>query len=254
MPDRIILVNFNTIIMLTHQDLQKCLFLDIETVSQFQTMEEMPLRFQDLWAKKSQTIQGNTAPVQKPASEMYADRAGIYAEFGKIICISCGFLIQKDGQWVFRVKSFSGTDEAVLLRDFGSMLQRSAFTRLCAHNGKEFDFPYLCRRMLILGLDIPPQLDLQGKKPWETGHLDTMELWKFGDYKSYTSLDLLSAVMGIPSPKDDISGAEVGRVFWQENGLDRIRIYCEKDVLTTCQILLRMNRLPLLNEAQIEIV
>jgi len=241
--------------MLTHTELQKCLFLDIETTSQFPRFEDMPQRFQDLWTRKSQTLQASIHPdAQKSPAELYPERAGIYAEFGKVICISCGFLIQKEGKWLLRVKSFSGNDEAQLLKAFQEMLQRSAFTRLCAHNGKEFDFPYLCRRMLIAGINLPPQLDLQGKKPWETGHLDTLELWKFGDYKSYTSLDLLSAVLGIPSPKDDISGADVGRVYWTENGLDRIRIYCEKDVVTTCQILLRMNLLPVIEDEAIEIV
>lgn len=235
--------------MFSYQDIQSYLFIDIETVSAVSAFEELPPRMQELWTKKSQVLQHNSA--DKSASEMFTERAAIYAEFGRIICISCGFMTLQEGKPVFRLKSFSGDSEPQVLREFAQMLQKSAFKKLCAHNGKEFDFPYLCRRMLIQGIQIPDALNLQGKKPWETGHLDTMELWKFGDFKAYTSLDLLSAVFNIPTPKDDISGADVGRVYWKENGLDRIRQYCEKDVLTTCQILLKMGNLPLLDEQQV---
>lgn len=240
--------------MLSYPELQKCLFLDIETVSDKETCAELPPRMQDLWSYKSTVLQNQPGREVIPADRHYEEKAAIYAEFGRIICISCGFLFEKGGQWGFRIKSFYGHDEVTLLKAFSEMLARSAqFSRLCAHNGKEFDFPYICRRLMIRGLSLPVQLDTQGKKPWETGHLDTMELWKFGDYKSFTSLDLLSAVLDIPSPKDDISGADVGRVYWKENGLDRIRTYCEKDVLTTCQVLLKLNHHPLIAPEMVEI-
>ncbi len=238
--------------MFTLQELHKCLFLDIETVSEKEHLEGLSDRMKALWSRKALSLQSHSQSAGKSDAELYEERAGIYAEFGKVICISCGYLTSKDGHHGFRIKSFFGDDEKKVLSEFAAMLEKSHFTRLCAHNGKEFDYPYLCRRMLILGIDIPALLNMQGKKPWENGHLDTMELWKFGDYKSFTSLDLLSAILGIDSPKDDISGADVGRVFWKEQGLERIRQYCEKDVLTTCQVLLKMSRLPEIEANRIE--
>jgi uncharacterized protein YprB with RNaseH-like and TPR domain len=124
---------------------------------------------------------------------------------------------------------------------------------LCAHNGKEFDYPYLIRRILINGLEVPSILNLSGKKPWEVNHIDTMELWKFGDYKHYTSLELLATVFGISSPKDDINGSDVGRVYWQENDLQRIVKYCQKDVVTIVNLLLRFKGKPMMGEESIQI-
>ena len=179
-----------------------------------------------------------------PPSHLYQSRAAIFAEFGKVVCISCGFIRYQDDKPHFKLKSFSGNDEQRLLADFAAMLnpftQKSERT-LCAHNGKEFDFPYLGRRYLINGLPLPAILgEMQSKKPWEVRLLDTMQLWKFGDYKSFTSLDLLCAVFGVPSPKDDIDGSQVGRVFWVEQDYARIARYCERDVVATAQVLLRM--------------
>jgi DNA polymerase elongation subunit (family B) len=177
------------------------------------------------------------------------------AEFGKIICISVGIFTKKKESLSLRVKSFYGDEEKVVIQVFIDLLNKQSDSLiLFAHNGKEFDFPYLCRRMLINGLQIPSQLNIQGKKPWEIMHLDTMDLWKFGDYKNYTSLKLLAAVFNIPSPKDDIDGSMVHKVYWEENDLERIRIYCEKDVITTAQILLKFKSLPVLSTDKITIV
>lgn len=207
------------------------LFLDIETVPQFGSYDEMPEHLQRLWDKKSASM---LKEEELPAD--FYHRAGIYAEFGKIICISAGVFTSAE---TFRIKSFFGHDEAKVLEDFSSMLEKSFSMPdkvLCAHNGKEFDFPYLCRRMLIHGMKLPSILDIRGKKPWEVQHLDTMELWKFGDYKSYTSLNLLAAVFGIPTPKDDIDGSMVWEVYWKQNDLERIVTYCQKDVVTIAQL------------------
>lgn len=236
--------------MLQYTDLLSVLFLDIETVSKNPDYSQVEERLQSLWEKKSGQLQHGKS--EKTPSEMYHERAGIYAEFGKIICISCGVVVRSETGFTFRLKSYHGDDEKKILQDFSEMLNRSAGIKsLCAHNGKEFDFPYISRRLLIQGLPIPGILNLQGKKPWEVSHLDTMELWKFGDYKAYTSLDLLAAVFDIPTPKDDISGADVGRVYWQEKNIERIKSYCEKDVITTCQVLLRMNGLNPFKQEQI---
>lgn len=236
--------------MLDHIDFQQVLVLDIETVPQYASFEEVPEDYQKLWDHKTrfQRREGESP-------EEFYSKAGILAEFGKIICISVGIFYKKADLLSLRIKSFYGDDEHALLQDFIQLLNKQADSLiLCAHNGKEFDFPYLCRRILINALKIPVQLNIQGKKPWEILHLDTMELWKFGDYKNYTSLNLLASVFNIPSPKDDIDGSMVHRVYWEENNLERIRIYCEKDVITTAQLLLRFKSLPILSEERINIV
>jgi 3'-5' exonuclease len=232
--------------------LDRILFLDIETVPQYPSYEAMPERFKTLWDHKSERIQTSGKEPSDPAG-VY-NRAGIYAEFGKIICISVG--IVKDG--TLRLKSYSSDDEYHLLTNFAQMLENwsgsSPEKLLCAHNGKEFDFPYLCRRMLINGIVIPAILDSGGKKPWEVRHIDTMEMWKFGDFKHYTSLELLAAIFGIPTPKDDIKGSDVHRVYYQEKDLPRIVRYCQKDVVTIVQLLRSYQNEKPIPEERIQVV
>jgi 3'-5' exonuclease len=229
------------------------LFLDIETVPQFPDYTSLPEDWKQLWDTKSVSLikyhEGQT-------NETIYPRAGIYAEFGKIVCISCGVLQGNSGQRKIIIKSFAGDDEKLLLQQFIDMLNKWAageLKYLCAHNGKEFDFPYLCRRMIINNLPIPAILNISGKKPWEVNHFDTLELWKFGDFKSYTSLNLLAHTLGIQTPKDDIDGSMVWEVYWKEKNLERIVTYCQKDVVTVAQILLRMNGEPLIEAGNIEI-
>ena len=222
------------------------LFLDIETVPQYPDYSGLPEDWKKLWDHKAVYLIRDKEK-DNPAS-IY-NRAGIYAEFGKIICISCGVLQGQGNERKMMLKSFAGEDEKILLYAFVEMLSKwsGGETKfLCAHNGKEFDFPYLCRRMVIHGIPIPPILQLSGKKPWEINHLDTLDLWKFGDFKSYTSLNLLALTLGIPTPKDDIDGSMVWEVYWKEKNLDRIVEYCQKDVVTVAQILLRMGGEPLI--------
>jgi predicted PolB exonuclease-like 3'-5' exonuclease len=229
------------------------LYLDIETVPQQPSFDGLPEEWKKLWELKSQPLLRNKE--EENASTIYP-RAGIYAEFGKIICISCGFMQGAGAEKKLILKSFAGDNEKELLAAFIDMLNKWSSTGnryLCAHNGKEFDFPYLCRRMIINELEIPSLLNIAGKKPWEVSHLDTMELWKFGDFKSYTSLNLLAHTLGIPTPKDDIDGSMVWEVYWKEKNLPRIVTYCQKDVVTVAQVLLRMGGESLIKEENIEI-
>lgn len=229
------------------------LFLDIETVSQFESYNYLPEDWRDLWALKAQFLLRNK---EEETIESIYERAGIYAEFGKIICISCGCIQGAGEDRKMVLKSFCDPDEKKLLKDFGDMLQNwsgDADKYLCAHNGKEFDYPYICRRMVINGIAIPEALKIAGRKPWEVRHLDTMEFWKFGDYKNYTSLKLLAKVLGVPSPKDDIDGSQVNGVYWIEKDLDRIVTYCQKDVVTLTQVLLRFHCQPLIKSENISI-
>jgi 3'-5' exonuclease len=229
------------------------LFLDIETVPQYSSYNEVPDDWKKLWGSKAQYLIRNK---EEETFETIYPRAGIYAEFGKIICISCGFVQGNSDSRKIVLKSFAGDDEKKLLFEFSDMLCKwsaDGTKSLCAHNGKEFDFPYLCRRMVINEIPIPAMLNTAGKKPWEVNHLDTMELWKFGDFKNYTSLNLLAHTLGIPTPKDDIDGSMVWEVFWKEKNLPRIVTYCQKDVITVAQVLLRLNGEPLIKEENIEI-
>ncbi len=231
--------------MLEQLDLQNLLVIDIETAPQYRNYQELPKHLQDLWEQKTIYQRKETS------AENFYQRAGIWAEFGKIICISAGVFTLGE-ETSLRIKSYCCAEEAGLLEDFAEMLKRRPANQiLCAHNGKEFDFPYLCRRMLINKINIPPQLQTFGKKPWETNHLDTMELWKFGDYKNYTSLNLLAAIFNIPTPKDDIDGSMVGHVYWEENDSERIKTYCQKDVVTTAQLLQRFRGEELIPEENI---
>jgi len=228
------------------------MFLDIETVPQQPSYDGLNPAMQNLWEKKSR--QFRTA--EQTAGEVY-ERAGIYSEFGKIICISVG-LINEKNPFKFRLKTFFGKDEKTILNDFSVMLLKFCRTHkeavLCAHNGKEFDFPYIARRMIINEMVIPGILDNAGKKPWEVNLLDTMDLWKFGDYKNYASLDLLTTILGIPTPKDDIDGSMVAGIYYDNDDLNRIVYYCEKDVLAIARVLLRFMNLPQIPEDRIESV
>lgn len=237
--------------MLHKLNLDDILFLDIETVPLHQQYSELSAETQMLWEEKTRYQRK-----EEISAEEFYDRAGIWAEFGKIVCISVGYFSFRHQQRTFRVTSFTG-EEKNLLEDF-SRLVNEHFSRpnklFCAHNGKEFDFPYISRRMIINGIEIPQKLQLFGKKPWEIPHLDTMEMWKFGDYKHYTSLKLLAHILGIPSPKDDIDGSEVRNVFYNEGDIDRIATYCEKDTITVAQILLRFRNDTLLDDDEILIL
>lgn len=234
--------------------LNNILFLDIETVSQYPKFEDMPDTWKELWGKKAEGLLRNSRDEQ--TIETIYDRAAIFSEFGKIICISCGVLQGHGENRMLIVKSFYGDDEKKILGDFCEMLSRwtpGSQKYLCAHNGKEFDFPYLCRRMVINNECIPELLSVSGKKPWEVNHLDTMELWRFGEYKNFTSLNLLAHVLNVPTSKDDIDGSMVGSVYWRERNIERIVHYCQKDVITLVQIYLRLNREALIPVQHIEI-
>lgn len=228
--------------------LKNLLFLDIETVPEHASFEDLSEEKKKLWEQKTQYQRK-----EEFNPEEFYDRAGIWAEFGKIVCISVGYFAFQGELRTFRIRSFHG-EEKQLLTEFRNLLENH-FSRpqhlLCAHNGKEFDFPYIARRMLIHNMELPAKLDLFGKKPWEVPHLDTLELWKFGDYKHYTSLKLLCNVLHIPSPKDDIDGSEVRDVYFLDQNIDRIITYCEKDVVAIAQVILRLRQETLLSEEEV---
>jgi DNA polymerase elongation subunit (family B) len=238
--------------MLEKINLHNILFLDIETVPETAEFSNLSKLKKELFAKKTE-YQRKTDDIS--VKEFY-QRAGIWAEFGKIVCISVGFFTSEISEQKFRVTSFFGEEEK-LLQEFKKLLV-SHFSKqehvLCAHNGKEFDFPYIARRMIIKGIKLPEKLNLFGKKPWEVAHLDTLDMWKFGDYKHYTSLQLLTNILGIPSPKDDIDGSQVADVYYKENNLERIVNYCEKDTISVAQLVLRYQNKPILSEKDIIVI
>lgn len=230
-------------------NLKEILFLDIETVPEFENWKDLSKETQELFDKKTQYQRK-----EKVTAEEFYDRAGIWAEFGKIICITVGYFVEIKKKKQLRLTSFFGDDESKVLVDFKELLDKHFNDKnnvLCAHNGKEFDFPFIARRMIIHQIQLPKKLNLFGKKPWEVPHLDTLDLWKFGDYKHYTSLKLLTSILGIPSPKDDIDGSEVADVYYKQKNIDRIVSYCEKDTIAVAQIILRFNNEKLLSEKDI---
>ena len=239
--------------MLIDIKIKNILFLDIETVPCAPRFEDLDITFQDLWTEKTAWQRKE----EYSPSEFYKLKAGVMAEFAKIICISVGYLFAEKNENHFRIKSFYGDNEKQIITDFNELLN-SQFNKkqhqLCAHNGKEFDFPFIARRTLINRLKLPALLDIAGKKPWEVNHLDTMELWKFGDYKHYTSIKLLAALFNIPTPKDDIDGSQVAGVYWNDKDIERIKKYCQKDTLTVAQLLLKYKGEELISENNIEFV
>lgn len=225
--------------MLNDLNIEEVLFIDIETAPIAPEFGKLSENWQKLWEHKMKT-QLNDG---ETAKDLY-QRAGIYAEFGRIICISMGYVTQKEGEKFYRVKSFFDENEKILINNFFQALQKFmkvGKSKLCAHNGQEFDFPYIARRAIVHGLNLPKILDIAGTKPWDIKDqlLDTLQLWKFGDYKHYTSLSLLCELFDIPTPKDDIDGSQVARVYWEDNNLDRIVRYCEKDTMAVANLLLR---------------
>ena len=234
--------------MISRLQLENILFLDIETVPQHEHFSDLDPELQQLYADKTEYQRKDEF-----TAEAFYDRAGIWAEFGKIVCISVGYFHNTEQGRSFRTTSFHGDEEQQLLA-FKKLLTEHYNKPqhvLCAHNGKEFDFPFIARRMIINGIKLPFKLDLFGKKPWEVPHLDTLELWKFGDYKHYTSLKLLTKILNIPSPKTDIDGSQVCGVFYKEKDIQRIVEYCERDVVAVAQIVLRLRNEQLLQENEV---
>jgi DNA polymerase elongation subunit (family B) len=234
------------------QDHKNLLVIDIETASAFKDYSDMDERMQSLWQKKASFLANND---NKTAEELYFDRGAIYAEFGKIICISAGIFTHQDGLYGLRIKSFASDNELEVLQAFKELVE-SKFDQnklhMVAHNGREFDFPYIGRRMLVNNVQIPKALDMRGMKPWEIQHIDTMELWKFGDRKNFTSLDLLAALFEVESSKNDIDGSMVNSVYYHDNDLERISAYCQRDVMVTAQVFLKLEGLPVIETDRIE--
>lgn len=241
---------------INHEDL---IIIDIETASIHPDFQHMDDVWKNLWEEKV----ARSLPEKITAAEFYPLRAGVMAEFSKIICISMGYFNREESLHM-RVKSFYGHDEGVLLKGFLATLNKieNINNNWCfaGHNIKEFDIPFICRRLLVNGIALPKYLDFQNMKPWETNIVDTFQYWRFGDYKNFTSLKLLAATMGVPSPKDDIDGSMVGELYWsgdeeqRASNLKRIAVYCQKDVVTTGNIILRFKNLEMVHPDDIDIV
>jgi DNA polymerase elongation subunit (family B) len=233
-------------------ELRDIIFLDIETVCCTDEFHSLDERLKTQWSRKASFLKREEGATDE---DMFNLRAGIYAEFGKVVCVSVGMLYDTEsGELGLKTKSYCGDDEKTVLLEFKGMLEKidSPSVRLCAHNGKEFDFPYLSRRMLVQNIPLPVALNLSGRKPWETPHLDTMEMWKFGDYKHYTSLDLLAAIFNIPSSKNDMDGSQVNHVYYKEKNLEKIKTYCTRDVVVLAQLYLKLKGMPLLDTKNIK--
>ena len=233
--------------------------IDIETASVSASFNLLEEKWQELWGEKTVRI----LPEGITPGEFYLQRAGVMAEFSKIVCISIGYFIREQHLKI-RVKSFYGDDEKKILTDFLQTVSKiESFNNnwcFAGHNIKEFDIPFICRRLLVNNMRIPPYLDFQNMKPWETNIVDTFQYWRFGDYKNFTSLKLLAAAMGVPSSKDDIDGSMVGELYHSGDieertiNMKRIAAYCQKDIVTTANIILRFKNAPIIHENDVEIV
>jgi 3'-5' exonuclease len=231
-------------------------FIDIETVPAQSEFRLLDPEWQSLWiGKLSKTMPENFSP-----DETYQEKAGIMAEFGRIVCIGSGYFSEDKTtrKALFKVRAVAGEDEKALLTEWIGMVDKfhalfPAF-RFVGHNIKEFDVPYICRRLMALGLPLPKYLQISGMKPWETNLVDTMHQWRFGDTRHYVSLNLLARVLGIPTPKDDIDGSQVQEVFYKDGDLSRIKKYCMKDVITTARVIQRFRGQPPVEEADIVVV
>lgn len=226
--------------------------LDIETVPYHQNFSELSEEWQSLWIGKISKIM----PENFSASDSYIEKAGILAEFGKIICISTGYFFENENREIcLKIKSVYGHDEKQVLASFlqitDAVYKQNKNFHFTGHNIKEFDIPYICRRLLINQIPLPEYLQLHALKPWEVNMTDTMQWWKFGDYKNYISLNLLAKVLGIPTSKTDIDGSKVREVYYEEKNLPRIVEYCQRDVVVVGNIMLRFNNFSLLKEDQI---
>lgn len=235
---------------MNHIRLKQLLFIDIETVPLQPQFEDLSKPMQQLFANKTKNYR-----TEATLPQLYTQKAGILAEFGKIVCIGLGYLTGKKENYQMRVTAIANTNEKKLLVTFLKLLNKS-FNNInqfsfCGHNIKEFDIPYICRRILINALPLPEVLNISGLKPWEVNHIDTLNLWKFGDRKHFTSLNLLAHLLKVPTPKNDIDGSDVARVFWQNGDLARITKYCIKDVITVGQLMMRFKQMPLLEDEQI---
>jgi DNA polymerase elongation subunit (family B) len=230
--------------------LKNILFLDIETASLSETFGALPERLKEHWSKKASRI---SKAEDIDLEKSYFDKAAIYAEFGKVICIGVGGFYEKE-DLIFKTKTLVADDEKSLLSIFKNLVENHPAKDnliLCAHNGREFDFPYLCRRMLINGIKLPNILDITTKKPWEVMHIDTLEFWKFGDYKNYTSLDLLASVFDIPGSKNLMDGSEVNQEYYKNKNLQKIAEYCREDVVVLAQLYLKLNGRDILEDKNI---
>jgi 3'-5' exonuclease len=238
---------------MVNYSLHKTMFIDIETVSEHAHYESLSAQMQKLWQRKSAVVAKDSTDYEGT----YTGNAGIYAEFGKIVCVCLGYFTDKELRQ-FRVKTFAGDDEVAILEGVFDVFKKFFLDQtfcLAGHNIKEFDVPYICRRAMIKEVALGEFMNnLQNAKPWDNPLIDTLHLWRFGDYKNYTSLELLATSLGIATPKDDISGSDVGRVYWHDKDTQRISLYCSKDVVTTAQVLLKMNRLPLIEAEAITFV
>lgn len=256
-PYKICILPINQLSLMSNQviDLKNTLVVDIETVSGYEKFEYLDEKMQQFWQVKAGNIKNED---ELSPDELYFERAAIYAEFGKIVAIAIGvYYTTPKGEQGLRVKGFQGNDEREILEQFKKLLEEKfdqTKLKLCAHNGKEFDFPYLCRRMLIHGMSLPDVLNISGKKPWEVNHIDTLELWKFGDRKNYTSLDLLSSIFGISSSKVEMDGSKVNHAYYVEKDLEKIAEYCKKDVVVTASLYLKMNAMDSLKDENVIMV
>lgn len=231
--------------MIKKEDLNNLLYFDVETAGKYESYEDLALqnpRLAKLWEKRAKYFRANTLGMEEMGdSEIYSQKSGLEPEFGRVVCVSFGVW---DGE-NHRLTSFYGDNEQEILEKTAKIFSNavSKGMKICGHNIKMFDVPFLGKKMIFSGIDVPQNLLLWDKKPWEVPILDTAEFFSFGSWShKFLGLDLLACSLGIESPKEDIDGSQVHNTFWGEKNYERIMEYCEKDVLTVMDVLKKVSR------------
>jgi len=233
--------------MYTQDELTGMLFFDLETASEHKNLEELreaKPKMADLWAKRSDYLRSRWPEdnADKTDAELYDDKAALVPEFNRIVCVSFGRLTWEGLAPSMVIKSYYGSDEISILDGIENVASKFTKYKMTGHNIKRFDIPVMCKRLLINGYKLPPYLQVHNKKPWEMPFVDTSDAWSFGAWQEgFASLELIMTSLGLDSPKDDIRGEEVSGVFWENQEYTRIAKYCEKDVYSLAQALLKMS-------------
>ncbi len=246
--------------MYSVSELKQMVFIDIETIRGKKTYNDVITEnpaLDDYWQTKHTQIR-EKEPLSyghiEDSAEMYEKMAALYPEWGQIVCISIGQIkFDEDGNPIkFTTKSFSGLYEKILLEEFNETASKimSKYPRMqwVGHNIKGFDMPYIIKRSLINGVRVPNVFHLQKQKPWESQLIDTNDVWKFNGWNG-ARLGLLTEILNIPSPKQDMDGKMVSDVFWEDGDLNRISEYCEMDINATANVMLRISGMDIITDA-----
>lgn len=239
--------------MYTPAEVAKIVFFDLETASEYESLDQLALnkpKMAELWSKRCEYLRSRFEENKDMTDEqLYEAKAALTPEFARIVCATFGRVtfIGEDPNVI--IKSYCSEHEDEVLDGIQKVFDKFASLKFSGHNIKRFDIPMMCKRLLIHGRSLPKGLQIQNLKPWEMPFIDTSEVWSFGAWQEgFVSLELLVTAIGLETPKGDIKGEDVSRVFWQDGDTHRIAEYCQRDVFAGIQALLKLSGLPVVEE------